>query len=49
MLRDRIVLGRVHPAYWWAGGAMVAIHAVELLAITSAPWQRLSRALLGPG
>lgn len=48
MLRDRIVLGRVHPAYWWAGGAMVAVHAVELLAITSAPWLRLSRWLLGP-
>lgn len=47
MLRDRIVLGRIHPAYWWAGGAMVAIHAIELLAITSAPWLRLSRALLG--
>jgi hypothetical protein len=45
--RDWIVLKRVHPVYLWAGAAMVAVHAVELLAITSPPWLRLSRVLLG--
>src|SRR5690606_33246562 len=45
--RDWITLKRVHPVYIWAGGAMVLIHAVELLAITSRPWLRLSRFLLG--
>ena len=45
--RDWVVLGRVHPAYLWAGGAMVAVHAIELLAITSPPWLWLSRRLLG--
>jgi hypothetical protein len=45
--RDWITLKRVHPVYIWAGGAMVVIHAVELLAITSQPWLRLSRFLLG--
>ena len=45
--RDWISLKRVHPVYLWAGGAMVLVHVVELLAITSAPWLRLSRLLLG--
>ncbi len=45
--RDHLAIKRVHPVYLWAGGAMVAIHIVELLASTSAPWVRLSRWLLG--
>lgn len=45
--RDWISLKRVHPVYIWAGGTMVLVHVVELLAITSAPWLRLSRFLLG--
>lgn len=47
MLRDRLVLGRVHPVYWWAGGVMVAVHAIELAAITSPAWQQAARWLLG--
>ena len=46
IVRDRIVLRRVHPVYWWAGGAMVAVHCIELLAITRDPWLRFSRWLL---
>lgn len=45
--RDWIASRRVHPVYLWAGGAMVMVHLVELLAIRSAPWLRLSRWLLG--
>ena len=45
--RDWIILKRIHPVYLWVGGAMVAVHVVELLAITSKPWLRLSRFLLG--
>jgi hypothetical protein len=45
--RDWIALKRVHPVYLWGGGAMVAVHAVELGAIRSEPWLRLSRWLLG--
>lgn len=45
--RDWVSLKRVHPVYIWAGGTMVLVHVVELLAITSAPWLRLSRFLLG--
>ncbi len=47
ILRDWVVLRRIHPVYIWAGGAMVAVHVVELLAIRSAPWLWLSRWLLG--
>lgn len=46
--RDWLVLRRVHPVYLWAGGAMLLVHLIELLAITSPPWLRLSRWLLGP-
>lgn len=45
--RDWIAMRRVHPVYLWAGGAMVLVHAIELLAITSPPWLWLSRRLLG--
>lgn len=47
VLHDRRALGRVHPVTCWAGGAMVVVHIVELLAITSGPWLTLSRWLLG--
>lgn len=47
MARDRLVLGRVHPVYWWAGGAMVVVHAIELSAMTSPAWQHAARWLLG--
>ncbi|KFL35695.1 hypothetical protein [Arenimonas donghaensis] len=46
MARDWRALGRVHPTYLWAGGAMVAVHVIEILAIRSEPWLRLSRWLL---
>ncbi len=45
--RDILVIKRVHPVYIWAGSAMVGVHAIELLAIRSDPWLRLSRWLLG--
>lgn len=45
--RDWVVLKRIHPVYIWAGGAMVAVHAIELIAIRSPTWLRLSRWLLG--
>lgn len=44
--RDWFALKRVHPVYLWGGGAMVAVHAIELAAIRSEPWLRLSRWLL---
>lgn len=45
--RDLGVMKRVHPVYIWAGGAMVAVHIVELTAFRSDPWLRFARWLLG--
>ncbi len=45
--RDWVVMHRIHPVYIWAGGAMFAIHVIEILAIRSGPWLALSRWLLG--
>jgi len=44
---DWIAYRRVHPVYLWAGGAMVAVHAIELMAVTSLPWLWMARWLLG--
>ena len=44
--RDYLVIKRVHPVYIWAGGVMVAVHAIELIAIRSTAWVQLSRWLL---
>ncbi len=46
MLREWLVSKRVHPAYRWAGGAMFAMHLLELAAAESAPWEQLGRALM---
>lgn len=46
IVRDMIVLKRIHPVYIWAGGTMFLVHVIELLAIRSEPWLRLSRWVL---
>lgn len=46
MLREWVTTKRVHPVYRWAGGAMFAVHALELAAAESAPWEQLGRALM---
>lgn len=46
IVRDWLATKRVHPVYIWGGGAMLAVHVIELLAIRSDPWLRLSRWLL---
>lgn len=44
--RDWLTLKRVHPVYIWAGGAMVAVHMIELAAAESTLWLRAGRWLL---
>lgn len=46
MARDWLVQKRVHRVYLWAGGAMVAVHLVELAAADSELWTRIGRWLL---
>ncbi len=44
--RDWLAFKRIHPVYIWAGGAMVAVHIIELSAIESSAWLRIGRWLL---
>jgi hypothetical protein len=45
---DRRTRRRVHPVYRWAGSGLIAVHLVELFAITSAPWLAMARLVLPP-
>ena len=45
--RDWLNRQRVHPVYIWAGGAMFAVHIVELAAAESSLWLRIGRSLVG--
>lgn len=42
MIHDRRTRGRVHPAYWAAGGALLAVQLLRVPASTSAAWIRVS-------
>jgi hypothetical protein len=44
-LRDRLVLGRVHPAYWILGSALVAEHVTEVLLFDSPAWRAVAKAM----
>lgn len=46
LARDWRGMRRVHPAYVWGGGVMVAVHAIELLAAESRTWLDFGRWLL---
>lgn len=46
MLRDWVVLKRIHPVYLWAGSAMFAVHAAELAFADSQTWTNIGRWLL---
>jgi hypothetical protein len=44
--RDWVTLNRVHPVYVWAGGAMFAVHCIELACIGTPLWLTLGRGVL---
>ncbi len=44
--REWLVERRVHPVFVWAGGAMVAVHLLELAAAESQLWTGIGRWLL---
>lgn len=44
--RDWLTLKRVHPVYLWAGGAMFAIHCVELACVDTPAWAAVGGWLL---
>ena len=47
MLRDRLVLGRVHPVYLWVGTVVIVETATEALLFDSAGWRVVAWAVWG--
>lgn len=45
MLRDRIVLGRVHPVYLWAGSGLIVEQIAEVALYDTAPWRVVAHAI----
>jgi len=45
MLRDRLVVGRVHPVYLLAGGALIAEHLTEAALFDTPGWRLLAHRL----
>lgn len=42
MLRDRLVLGNVHPILLWTGLAIIAEHAFEVITFDTTAWRALA-------
>lgn len=42
MIHDRKTIGRVHPAYWAAGGALIALQLLRVPLSTTAAWARVA-------
>lgn len=45
MLRDRMVVGRVHPAYLWAGSGVIGEQVAEVAFYDTAPWRAVAHAI----
>jgi len=46
MMHDRKTTGRVHPVYWIAGGALVALQVLRVPLSTTAAWTQIANWLL---
>src|SRR5665213_1584587 len=46
MVRDWRVLGKVHPAYWWAGGFALAVQLLKIPFSDTALWPGFARSLI---
>ena len=46
MVRDRRVLGKVHPAYWWAGGFALLVVLLRGPVSDTALWHAFARSLI---
>jgi hypothetical protein len=46
MVRDRRALGKVHPAYWWAGGFALAVQLLKIPLSDTALWHGIARSLV---
>jgi len=46
MVHDRRTRGRVHPAYWYAGGLVLAVQVLRVPISTTSAWLRLTHWLV---
>ena len=46
MVRDKRALGKVHPAYWWAGGFALAVQLLKIPLSDTALWHGFARSLI---
>ncbi len=46
IVHDRRRLGRVHPAYWWAGGSFVALKLAQIPLSATAAWRAVASGVL---
>jgi len=46
MVRDWRALGKVHPAYWWAGGFALAMQLLKIPLSDTALWHGFARSLI---
>jgi len=46
MVRDWRVLGKVHPAYWWAGGFALTLQLLKIPLSDTALWHGVARSLV---
>jgi len=47
IIHDRRTMGRAHPAYIWAGGAMVILQPLQLIIMGTGPWLAFARWFVG--
>jgi len=47
IIHDRRMMGRVHPAYVWAGGAMVILQPLQLVIMGTGPWLAFAKWFVG--
>ena len=46
MIHDKRTVGKVHPAYWWAGGFALAVHLLKIPFSETTLWHTTARFLL---
>jgi len=47
IIHDRRTIGRIHPAYIWAGGAMVIFQPLQLVIMGTGPWLAFAKWFVG--
>jgi len=46
MIYDRRTRGKIHPAWWWTGGAILGVHLLKIPFSETALWHSMARGLV---